>query len=69
MMLLSLPGIKTEFDFYYKFEQWNNMLTKAVRLSPPPPEPQPALAEVHAQGILIFHAPFALFTSNSGFSR
>jgi len=39
IMLFSLPALKKEFDFYYKFEQWNNMLTKAVRLSAPPPDP------------------------------
>ncbi|PYT92011.1 MAG: hypothetical protein DMG36_16555 [Acidobacteria bacterium] len=27
---------KKEFNFSYKFEQWNNMLSKAVRLSDPP---------------------------------
>jgi len=39
IMLCSLPTVKNEFDFYYKFDQWNNMLTKAVRLSAPPPDP------------------------------
>ncbi len=38
IMLFSLPTVKREFDFVYKFEQWNNMLHKAVRLSDPPPE-------------------------------
>jgi hypothetical protein len=37
-MLFSLPTVKREFDFVYKFDQWNNMLNKAVRLSDPPPE-------------------------------
>src|SRR5437660_286854 len=39
LMLFSLPAVKKEFNFSYKFEQWNNMLDNAVRLSPPPPEP------------------------------
>src|SRR5215472_13246636 len=39
MMLFSLPAVKKEYDFYYKFEQWTNMLTKAVRLSAPLPDP------------------------------
>lgn len=39
LMLFSLPAVKKEFDFYYKFDQWDNMLSKAVRLSPPPPDP------------------------------
>jgi hypothetical protein len=38
LMLFSLPAVKKEFNFSYKFEQWNNMLNKAVRLSDPPPE-------------------------------
>jgi len=38
LMLFSLPAVKKEFDFRYKFEQWNNMLDKAVRLSDPPPD-------------------------------
>ena len=39
IMLFSLPAVKHEFDFYYKFEQWTSMLTKAIRLSAPPPDP------------------------------
>jgi len=39
LMLCSLPAVKKEFNFSYKFDQWNNMLDNAVRLSPPPPEP------------------------------
>ncbi|HEY6943999.1 MAG TPA: hypothetical protein VI431_02580 [Candidatus Acidoferrum sp.] len=39
LMLFSLPSVKNEFAFRYKFEQWTNMLDKAVRLSPPPPDP------------------------------
>ena len=35
---------KKEFNFSYKFDQWNNMLDNAVRLSPPPPEPELAPA-------------------------
>ncbi len=38
IMLFSLPAVKKEFNFSYKFEQWDNMLNKAVRLSDPPPE-------------------------------
>lgn len=38
LMLMSLPAIKKEFDFSYKFDQWNNMLDNAVRISPPPPD-------------------------------
>jgi hypothetical protein len=41
-MLFSLPSVKKEFAFHYKFEQWTNMLDRAVRLSPPPPEPEVA---------------------------
>ncbi len=44
LMLFSLPAVKQEFAFHYKFEQWTNMLDRAVRLSPPPPEPEVALA-------------------------
>lgn len=39
LLLMSLPAVKREFDFRYRFEQWTNMLDRAVRLSPPPPEP------------------------------
>ena len=39
LMLFSLPAVKKEFNFSYKFDQWNNMLDNAVRLSPPPPKP------------------------------
>jgi len=39
IMLFSLPSLKKEFTFSYKFAQWDNMLNKAVRLSPPPPDP------------------------------
>jgi hypothetical protein len=42
LMLFSLPSVKKEFAFHYKFEQWTNMLDRAVRLSPPPPEPEVA---------------------------
>jgi hypothetical protein len=38
LMLFSLPAVKKEFDFSYRFEQRNDMLNKAVRLSAPPPE-------------------------------
>ena len=36
LMLCSLPAVKKEFTFSYKFDQWNGMLNDAVRLSPPP---------------------------------
>lgn len=39
LMLFSLPSVKDEFAFRYKFEQWTNMLDKAVHLSDPPPDP------------------------------
>lgn len=39
LLLMSLPDVKHEFDFRYRFEQWTNMLNRAVRLSPPPPDP------------------------------
>lgn len=45
LMLMSVPAIKKEFDFYYKFEQWNTMLNRAVRLSPPPPAPATLVSE------------------------
>ena len=45
LMLMSLPAVKKEFDFEYKFETWNNMLTKAVRLSPPRPVPATLVPE------------------------
>lgn len=44
LLLMSLPDVKHEFAFRYKFEQWTNMLDRAVRLSPPPPEPELAPA-------------------------
>ena len=44
LMLCTLPALKKEFTFSYKFDQWNNMLDNAVRLSPPPPEPELAPA-------------------------
>lgn len=40
LMLFSVPAVKEEFNFFYKFDQWNNMLDKAVRLSPPATEPE-----------------------------
>ena len=33
LMLFSLPMVKKEFDFEYDFDQWNKMLSNAVRLS------------------------------------
>jgi len=46
LMLFSVPAVKNEFNFFYKFDQWAGMLNNAVRLSPPPPEPQLAPAAV-----------------------
>lgn len=37
LMLHSLPSVKQEYRFEFKFEQWKNMLNKAITLSPPPP--------------------------------
>lgn len=45
LMLCSLPAVKKEFTFSYKFAQWNNMLNNAVRLSPPPPDPATPVPE------------------------
>ena len=39
LILFYLPSVKHEFVLHYKFEQWTNMLGKAVRLSAPPPDP------------------------------
>jgi hypothetical protein len=33
LMLVSLPNIKKEYNFEYKFEVWNDMLDRAARLS------------------------------------
>jgi hypothetical protein len=44
LLLMSLPDVKQEFGFRYRFEQWTNMLDRAVRLSPAPPEPELAPA-------------------------
>jgi hypothetical protein len=32
-MLASHPNLKKEYDFVYKYEQWNRMLDKAPKLS------------------------------------
>src|SRR5215831_19507978 len=45
LMLFSLPDVKHEFGFSYKFAQWNNMLNNAVRLSDPPPDPATLVLE------------------------
>jgi len=45
LLLFSLPAVKKEFGFSYKFEQWNNMLNKAARLSDPPPDSDPLVCE------------------------
>lgn len=44
ILLMSLPAVKSEFDFYYRFDQWTSMLNRAVRLSPPPPGPAAPLS-------------------------
>ena len=36
VMLSSLPYVKKEFPFSYKFEHWNKVLSNAPRLSSPP---------------------------------
>ena len=45
LMLMSLPSVKKEFDFHYKFATWNDMLNDAVRLSPPPSAPATLVSE------------------------
>jgi hypothetical protein len=35
-MLSSLPHVKQEFPFHYKFEHWNKVLDNAHPLSTPP---------------------------------
>jgi hypothetical protein len=37
VMLCSLPHVKQEFPFSYKFNQWQTALDNAAPLSPPPP--------------------------------
>ncbi len=36
VMLTSLPHVKQEFPFSYKFDHWNKVLNAASPLSPPP---------------------------------
>src|SRR5215467_14051704 len=45
LLLFSLPAVKKEFSFSYKFEKWNDMLNKAVRLSAPPLDADPLACE------------------------
>ncbi len=51
VMLSSLPLVKQEFPFHYKFDQWNEVLNDAAPLSRPPfltnpsPERVPELPE------------------------
>ena len=33
LMLFSLPSLKKEYDFCYKFENWQDMLNRSTRLS------------------------------------
>jgi len=42
LLLASVNGIKSEFKFSYKFDQWNEMNRNATPLSPPPSFPAPA---------------------------
>ncbi|HKW61109.1 MAG TPA: hypothetical protein VJN89_01075 [Candidatus Acidoferrum sp.] len=49
ILLTTLPTVQKEFRFSYKFDQWNNMLDNAVRLSPPPPEPTSPAGESQSQ--------------------
>lgn len=58
LMLCSLPAVKKEFTFSYKFAQWDNMLNEAVRLSPPPPVPELATAaDANTQSFDSGHVP------------
>jgi len=36
VMLSSLPHVKQEFPFHYKFEHWNKVLDNAAPFSTPP---------------------------------
>jgi hypothetical protein len=38
LMLASHPNLKKEYDFVYKYEQWNRMLDKAPKLSNSSPQ-------------------------------
>src|SRR5216683_63526 len=42
LMLHSLPNLKKEYTFVYKYETWNNMLEKATVLSDYTPDSAPA---------------------------
>jgi hypothetical protein len=41
VMLSSLPHVKQEFPFRYKFDHWNKVLNAAVPSPPLPPSPTP----------------------------
>lgn len=41
LLLHSLSGVKQEFKFSYPFARWEEMLAKALPLSPPPSAPSP----------------------------
>src|SRR5258708_16627116 len=48
IMLDTIPGIKTEFPFSYKFEDWNKMLDAPKGLLPAPATPpSPLLAAAY----------------------
>lgn len=64
LMLMSLPAIKKEFTFSYKFDQWNNMLDHAVRLSPPLPEPVAPILEQSQSSPAVAAAELAPSTGN-----
>lgn len=57
IMLMSLPAAKQEFEFYYRFEQWNDMLQKAVRLSPPSPTVLVPAIDAKAQSANVAETP------------
>src|SRR6266849_1556013 len=42
LMLHSLPGVKREYPFHYKYEVWNKMLEEATVLSDYTPDSAPA---------------------------
>jgi hypothetical protein len=44
-MLSSIPLVKQEFRFEYKFKQWQNVLANAAPLSSPPPLPDSTSAQ------------------------
>jgi hypothetical protein len=51
VLLTSLPHVKKEFPFSYKFEQWTKALDKAAPLSPPPALPNATSAPEHQSAL------------------